>query len=128
MKIRRPVPAKIVLGSSGLGVPDPDLLRRRAEEVAAIEGRAEPNSNDWEAARSEVHGRGASDEENAGEVWSSEAEMIGIELGHSPGDLEMEDEGLGEELVRDGVEEADHERMLLGHALNDADTIEPVEE
>lgn len=128
MKIRRPVPAKIILGSSGLGLPDPDLLQQRAVEVAAIEGREVANANDWEEARRELHGKGAAGDVT-GAVWSSEAEMIATELGQIHEALEMEDDALtGEELVREGMEEAEHERMFLGHELTEREFPEPMEE
>ncbi|MEK0446717.1 MAG: hypothetical protein RLZZ399_2038, partial [Verrucomicrobiota bacterium] len=91
MKIQRSTPAKIALGSSGLGVPDAALVQRRAEEIAAIEGREIPDACDWEAARRELHGRGAEEEGDSARIWASEAEGMGVESGGEVGALEPED-------------------------------------
>ncbi len=118
MNTRRPVTAKIMVGAEGLGTPDQDLVQKRAWEVAEIEEHDIPTSSDWDEARRELHGRG-----------------VGLEL--SP-DLEGgerlaetlvalqnngEDPNLGEELIREGMEEAEHERMLMARKPE----IEPTE-
>ena len=102
-----------MLGAEGLGTPDQDLVEKRAREVAAIQEREIPTASDWEEARRELHGRDVANEvpvvieEN--EELGGGSERFGVRVG-------SEDESnLGEELIREGMEEAEHERMLLGH-------------
>ncbi len=115
--------AKILLGTEGLGVPDSEVLQRRAFELARIQEREIPNADDWEAARREVHGHrldaNQTDEGLAPEELVSAAEPLEAGEGERlRGTLEMEDAiNVVEELVREGMEEAEHERMLLGHRM-----------
>lgn len=117
MNIRRPVSAKILVGSEGLGTPDQDLVEKRAREVAAIQGHEIPTVADWEEARRELHGRGASNEVaplieehvGFGEAPVGLFEAFGAVAGNG------DDTNLGEELIREGMEEAEHERMLLAN-------------
>ena len=122
MNMKRPVSGKILVGSKGLGVADPDLLRRRAFEIAQIQERAIPDANDWEEASRELHGH-RFPEGTGSETAQMEPE--GEESGRLHGPLRPEDElNVVEELVREGMEEAEHERMLLGHRpeLTDQET------
>jgi hypothetical protein len=100
---------KIVVGSHGLGVPDPDLVQRRAWEVATIQSHDFPTFTDWVEARRELHGRSLQAEYPAeiGESLRSFA-ASGIKAV-----ISRDDSTLGEELVREGMEEAEHDRMLL---------------
>jgi hypothetical protein len=121
MNIHRPISGKILVGHQGLGVPDTEILQQRAFEIARIQEREIPNSDDWEAAQREVHGHRL-------DPNSMESEILPSELAPGPvervsGHLEMEDDiNVVEELIREGMEEAEHERMLLAH------TREPEEE
>ena len=100
---------KIVVGSHGLGVPDADLVQRRAWEVAQIQAHEAPTSADWDDARRELHGRSLPTEFPA-ELGESLRPYSGRGLNA----VTSRDEAtLGEELVREGMEEAEHERMLL---------------
>jgi hypothetical protein len=104
-----PLSAKIVLGSHGLGVPDAGLVQRRAWEVAQIEAHESPTSADWAEARRELHGRSLPAEFPAA-VGESLRPLAALGLNA----VRSKDENsLGEELVREGMEEAEHERMLL---------------
>ena len=111
MEANRPISAKIVVGSEGLGVPDIDLVEKRAWEVAKIEAHDIPNAADWDEARRELHGRS-----NVGELASLSSMPVDVGLGAAgfgvsrPSQTEQH---LGEELFREGMEEAEHERMLL---------------
>ena len=96
---------KILVGSHGLGVPDAELVQRRAWEVAQIEAHEVPTSTDWDEARRELHGRVSTTELN------ETSRPLAVE-GLSAGVL-REEITLGEELVREGMEEAEHDRMLL---------------
>lgn len=138
MRRAKVVSGKILVGMEGLGLPDPDLLQQRAWEVARIAGREEPNALDWEEASRELHGQGVAAESVNGGTERLEATGAGGEvLGYGEaGDLrEVMLSGLGEterstgeELVREGVEEAEHERMLLGQQEGMEPEGEPIEE
>lgn len=115
MDSNRTLTAKILVGTRGLGVPDPDLLQQRAWELAAIQEHDFPNSADWDEARRELHGRGAI----AVTPHSNASAAAGEFSSYAPyapyvKSAQREDEPtLGEELIREGMEEAEHERMLL---------------
>jgi hypothetical protein len=113
METRNPLTAKIVLGSHGLGLPDLELVKRRAWEVAQIQEHEVPTSSDWDEARRELRGRVCpSDDFVAG---SGLAEGLSDVIG---GRRDRADVSLGEELVREGMEEAEHERMLMARRLS----------
>jgi len=127
MLVHKPISAKIIVGSCGLGTPDMDLVEKRAREVAKIQAHPSPTAADWAEARRELHGLGV--EQEAGPEAQPAEEQIGGEIGFegdSPNSLanllpdskailssNEDDPTLGEELVREGMEEAEHERMLL---------------
>ena len=109
MDSNRTLTAKILVGTRGMGVPDPDLLQKRAWELAEIQEHDSPNSADWDEARRELHGRGLID----ASPQSSGPEVPG-EFSPYVTSAQREDEpSLGEELIREGMEEAEHERVLL---------------
>ena len=56
MSSMKPTPAKIIHHSEGFGVPSADTVRRRAEELAKINGHEEFNDDDWREAKRELHG------------------------------------------------------------------------
>ena len=118
MIANKPMSAKILVGSEGLGLPDAELVAKRAWEVAEIESREIPNASDWAEARRELHGRSAvsdiSSIQGEGEIA---AQMSGAMRSAS------EEPNVGEELFREGMEEAEHERMLLSRH-SDAEPLE----
>lgn len=116
MSKMRPHPAKILSHSEGLGTPDPDLVRKRAQEIALINGRKEYTEQDWKQARVELHGHGPNgqlSDEWAADLMCSEADMLAVDVGHHTEKLGMEDDGnVVEELIEEGMDEALHEQML----------------
>jgi hypothetical protein len=113
----RPASAKIIQHSEGLGVPNADHVRVRAQELAIINGRSEYNEEDWREAKRELHG-GHSAPVDEGEMEMeaivSGHDMVAGSLGHHVENvISGETESLGEELVAEGMDEAEHERMLL---------------
>jgi hypothetical protein len=120
------MPAKIIDHSKGMGAPSPEMVRRRALELALIDGRHEFNDADWRAAKRELHG-GQEPTTNNGEVVMealvSEYDMVACDLGHHVENLAPEDaENLVEELFVEGMNEAVHEQMLAARKA------EPTEE
>jgi len=125
MVVYKPISAKIIVGSHGLGTPDMDLVEKRAREVAEIQEHPFPNAGDWAEARRELHGF-SDGQDSALEVESGSSGAAGVsfeELQESFPELRAvlwrvsreEDPTVGEELVNEGMEEAEHERMLLAH-------------
>src|SRR5688572_1621244 len=56
MSTMRPTQAKIIHHSEGLGAPDAETVRKRAQELAFIDGRHRFSEEDWRAAKAELHG------------------------------------------------------------------------
>jgi hypothetical protein len=116
MSKMRPHSAKILTHSEGLGTPDSSLVRKRAEEIALIQGRTEYTEEDWKQAKLELHGHGANghlSDEWAAEMMFSEADMLSVDVGHHTEKMSMEDDGnVVEELIEEGMDEALHEQML----------------
>lgn len=111
--------------AEGMGLPSTDLVRQRAQELARIAGRHESNEYDWQQAKQELHGGHSlhlddGDDQMIGAA--TEREIPGT-LGHHVENVMPEDnENLGEELVAEGMDEAEHEQMLAAARL------EPMEE
>jgi len=118
MKIARPVVGKILRHAEGLGVPSPDTVRQRAQEIALIEGRREFTNEDWKRAFHELHGgchpvgdSDGQDDEMAAAI--SERDMVASGLGHHVNQIAAEGSvSMGEELVAEGLDEAEHDLML----------------
>lgn len=109
---------KISVHGDGMGAPTPELVEKRAREIALIDER-DPEAftdADWEQARQELMGvaTDAAPEETAenaalDEEWPVVASDTGERAPRAGVD---DDEMLGEKLVAGGVEEATHDRMV----------------
>jgi hypothetical protein len=109
--------AHILIHDEGAGVPSPDTVEQRARELAVIAGRAASNytDEDFRQAREELMQEPEPDDEGleedslpfepgSGEVLGGRATQAANYSG--------EDEGVAEELVREGMDEALHDEML----------------
>jgi hypothetical protein len=105
----------------GVGVISPEMIERRARELAIISGR-DPESftdADWEQARRELNdpqsGRtGNPAEEILGEIkeWDDVPGSTGEKTPtHGP----EEEPQISQQLVDEGVEEATHDQLLEAH-------------
>lgn len=108
--------AKIIEHSHGMGAPSSENVRRRAQELAIIAGRAEFSEEDWRAAKRELHG-GHENNAHNGNVemvaMVSEHDMVSSDAGHRVENVALDDaENLAEELFVEGMDEAVHEQML----------------
>jgi hypothetical protein len=116
MSMMKPTSAKIIQHSAGLGAPDADTVRKRAQEIALINGRTEYSEEDWREAKRELHGGHASNDTNGNMDMTSmvsEHDMVVGSLGHHVENVGMEDgENVLEELIAEGMDEAVHEQML----------------
>ena len=110
---------KISLHGNGLGVPSPEMVEKRAREIALIDER-DPEKfteSDWNQARKELLGaeHPTPQEEDAGTLkLEAEWEVTPDNRGHRvprPG-VDEEEETVGEHLVTGGVEEASHDQMV----------------
>jgi hypothetical protein len=109
---------KISVHGDGMGAPTPELVEKRAREIALIDER-DPEAftdADWEQARQELMGvsTGAAPEETAEnadleEEWPVVASDTGTQAPRAGLD---DDEMLGAQLVAGGVEEATHDSMV----------------
>lgn len=109
---------KISVHGNGMGVPTPELIEKRAREIALINERrpAEYTDADWDQARRELMGvETVTAAEDADEVVDhmSERDEVPGESGHrAPRAGFEDDETLGAQLVTDGLEEATHDQMV----------------
>lgn len=115
MNTSQPPYAKIVVHSKGLGVPSPELVQQRAEELAQIDGRKEYNELDWQRAKQELHGghpQSWDDEEDRMPESISERDMTSTDNGHHIENMRGGEDNVLEELVAEGMDEAVHDQML----------------
>ena len=105
---------KIVRGTEGVGTVTPQMIEERAREIARSDGRREPNDLDRSHAHEELIGATSGSEklpvrEEPGRDW----EMPLVSTGEkAPTARPEDDENIPEKLVREGVEEADHDQRL----------------
>lgn len=111
---------KISVHGDGVGAPTPEMIERRAREIALIDERNpdEFTDADWEQARQELIGvphTSAPEEIGAGvEIAEDEHEIVPESVGHrAPRQgFDEDDETLGQSLVSGGLDEAAHDQML----------------
>lgn len=108
-------PGRIQIHGEGVGELGEEDIEKRARELAFIDGRKEAKEHDRVRAREELLNPGpapapeADESERPVELWSKAAASFAHEGAHS----ELEDEAsLAEQLVEEGIEEADREQRL----------------
>ena len=105
---------KIVRGTEGLGTVTPQMIEERARQIARSDGRSHPNDLDRTGAREELTGATSYSgkhptREEPGRDW----QMPLVSTGEKAPTVRPEDEeNIPEKLVREGVEEADHDQRL----------------
>ena len=127
----RPPMAKILVHSEGLGAPTAETVRKRAQELAFIAGRDEFTESDWQQAKIELHSTNGLDHQASEEMGMaalvSEQDMVAADVGHHTERVPLDDErNLVEELWQEGMDEADHERMI--EACHEAENQDAEEE
>ena len=117
MNSDNPLPDRLKAGSPALGEASGTDVKRRAEELAKIDGREFFTDADLVQAAEELGG-------SAGDPPAPEAVPPAIEIltawddpidqeGHRAERALPEDESsIGERLIRDGIDEADHDRRV----------------
>jgi hypothetical protein len=112
----KPTPAKIIQHSQGLGVPSMETVRKRAAELARIDGRTENNENDWREAKRELHGgHEVLSHDGSAEMAAmvSERDFLISDVGHRVETTTSDTpESPAEELIAEGMDEAVHDQML----------------
>ena len=87
------------------------MVEERAQEIARSDGRAQPNDLDRTSARSELTGTTSGSEEpstlDPGRDWGMPLVSSGEK---APTVRPEDDENIPEKLIREGVEEADHDQ------------------
>ena len=107
---------KITIGADGLGTVTQEMVECRARELAASDGRADFNAGDLERAKGELLGN--VDPELSPEVDARTENLVAWdqateERGSAAPKVGPEDEAnIAEELVGEGLEEADHDQRV----------------
>jgi len=109
--------ARIIIHDEGAGVPSPDIVTQRAREIAVIAGRAahDYTDEDFRQAKLELKQEPEPDDEEMEEEALPFEPGSGDVLGGRETQAEnfgADDEGVAEELIREGMDEALHDEML----------------
>jgi hypothetical protein len=127
MKASRPLQGKILSHDGGIGAPSPDLIQQRADEIAYINGRTHHNEADWRQAKIELHGHAHADfwNDEDGTMVESAADFHVGSKGHRAERVLPEDaDNIVEELIVEGMDEAEHEQMLEAARESEEDAAE----
>lgn len=109
---------KISVHGDGMGAPTPELVEKRARELALIDERdpEEFTDADWDQARKELLGTNVvTAAEDTDELLDTmeDRDSVPGESGHrAPRAGLNDDEMLGAQLVSGGMEEAAHDQMV----------------
>jgi hypothetical protein len=120
MKATETIKGQISKGLKGLGTVTPDMVEQRAKEIALINGRAAEDFNkaDLEEAHAELTGKMALEEQQEEEPTPAVGTLRDIvpgTAGHKNAPkLPSDDQRVAEQLVQEGVDEAEHHSMLVG--------------
>jgi hypothetical protein len=109
---------KIVCGTEGLGTVTLQMIEERAREIARGDGRVDANDLDRMNAREELTGAtpGSEDSparEEPGRDWG----MPLASSGEKATTVRQDDENVPEKLIRQGIEEADHDQRTRSAQL-----------
>ena len=132
MSTMKPTPAKIMQHAAGLGAPDAEAVRKRAQELATINGRDQYNEDDWREAKRELHGGHTMNDTNGDldmAAMVSEHDMVTGSMGHHVENMGLEDaDNVVEELIAEGMDEAVHEQMLASRQEDESEREDEDEE
>jgi len=100
---------KIVRRTEGVGTVTPQMIEEGAREIACSDGRARPNDLDRTRARAIEDSQKRPTRAEPGRDW----QMLPVSTGEkAPAVRPEDDENIPEKLVREGVEEAEHDQRL----------------
>ena len=105
---------KILHGTEGLGTVTQQMIEKRAGDIARSDGRKLPNDLDRTRAREDLTGATSSSEkpptqEEPGRDWQMPLVSTGEK---APTVRPEDDENIPEKLIKEGIEEADHDQRL----------------
>jgi hypothetical protein len=110
---------RITVHGNGMGAPTPEMVEKRAREIALIDERNpdEFTDSDWNKAQRELMGKEmipAAEDHDERTDGMIDRDEVPDESGHRVprAGLEDDDETLGAHLVEDGNEEAAHDQMV----------------
>jgi hypothetical protein len=122
MKIDPSKEAALIINSTGIGTVTRKMVRERATELALINGRSaqDVSAADWEQAKRELTGEPDMDPKEAllesapeSERWDPLPGSTGHIVPVASIDGEDDDgRSMGEKLIAEGVQEAEHDQML----------------
>lgn len=122
MKIYSPKQTALTINSTGIGTVTRKMVRERATELALINGRSPQDVSvaDWEQAKRELTGQPDMDANEAllelapeSERWDPLPGSTGHIIPVASIDGEDDDgRSIGEKLIDEGVQEAEHDQML----------------
>lgn len=96
-----------------MGVPTEETVERRAKELALIDGREDVNPTDRQQAWAELHGGHRTVDDDEMLASYSLQDYVAPSLGQQKGNPLAEEPTIGEELVAEGLDEAEHDQMLF---------------
>jgi hypothetical protein len=117
-------PGKIAIGSSGLGTITPETVEARALELAKADGRTEANEGDRASALDELRPNGdfvpAAPEVDDPELENLTAWDEPLEAKGGPAEemAPLDEANIAEQLVAEGLAEADHEQRVSASEIN----------
>jgi hypothetical protein len=123
MKIEPIEENALIINSTGIGTVSRKMVRKRATELALINGRSaqDVSKSDWVQAKRELTGEPDMDPKEAVLESAPESErwdLLPGSTGHivPVASIDGEDDdgrSMGEKLVEEGVQEAEHDQMLV---------------
>jgi len=120
MKATETIKGRISGRFNGLGTVTPEMVEQRAREIALINGRTaeEFNEADMEEARAELTGDAALEDQREEEGTQGAGTLRDLNpgtAGHKNAPkLPSDEQRVAEQLVQEGVDEAEHHSMLAG--------------
>jgi hypothetical protein len=105
---------KIVRGTEGLGTVTPQMIEKRAQEIARTDGRNRPNDLDRSSAREDLIGATSDSakrptRKEPGRDWQIPLVSTGDK---APTVRPEDDENIPEKLIQEGVKEAEHDQRV----------------
>lgn len=129
MKINPLEEGILIINSTGIGTVTRKMVRERATELALINGRSAQDvyATDWEQAKRELTGEPDIDPKEAllesapeSERWDPLPGSTGHIVPVASIDGEDDDSrSMGEKLIDEGVQEAEHDQMLQAARANE---------
>ena len=118
MKRRDENTGKISDHFRGVGTVTREMVLQRALEIARINGHEQHTQDDWEEAKRELIGNfgvtAGSEEEESINALTRWDEVPGTSGHHVENQVAPDEQTFAEQLVEEGVNEAEHEQMFEG--------------